>query len=82
MNFLQKRMIRRIKCFVGYPLHSAEKLKEENLDQLLTDAETYGLGSVRSQKQFMDFAEIKVNNTNGDLVCTDRLDWCVQGLKE
>jgi hypothetical protein len=43
---------------------------------LLADIENYALGSARSWEDFMEFSQIKVNHTNGDLVCTKKLDWC------
>ena len=81
-NWLQKRTIRRIKHLVGYPFHTTEKIKEDGLGYLLVDIEDYGLGNTRSRDDFMEFSQIKVDHTTGDLVCTKRLDWCVRGTVE
>ena len=65
----------------GYPLHTTQHIETDNEDFILADIEKYGLGSERSWEEFMEFAQIKVNQTNGDLVCPKRLDWCVAGTK-
>jgi len=81
-NWFQKYTIRRIKNLCGYPLHSSKHIEADGQGFLLVDLDNYGMGTERSLEMFMNFSQISINHTNGDLVCTDRLDWCVKGLLE
>ncbi len=65
-----------MKYLMGYPHHTAEHIKEDHLEYVLAEVDKYGLGSVRKWEDFMEFSEITINATNGDLECPKRLDWC------
>lgn len=78
-GWLQRHTIRRIKHLCGYPLHSLEHLTAENQTMLLADIDVYSLGDTRSLEDYMKFAQITVNHTNGNLACSKRIDWCLDG---
>lgn len=84
-GWLQKRTIRRIKNICGYPLHTTEKIEADGESFVLVNKEHYGLGTVRSWEDFMDFGALKVNVTTGALDCTAGPrgpGWCNEGSLE
>jgi len=80
--WLQKHTIRRIKNLCGYPFHTAEKIEADDQSYVLADIENYGLGTARSWEDYLEFTQIKVNYTTGALDCSERLDWCLDALKD
>jgi len=80
--WLTKRTIRRVKHLLGYPIHTADKIKADDMGLLLADIENYGLGPVRSWEDYLEFTQIKPNATDGGLDCPKRLDWCFNMLRE
>lgn len=82
-GWLQKRTLRRIKNICGYPLHTTELIEKDNQTFVLVDKENYGLGTVRTWEEFMEFSELKVNKTTGALDCRKGgIPWCTSGSKE
>ena len=65
----------------GYPDHTTEKIEADDESYVLTDKEYYGLGSVRSWDDYMQFSNLTVNYTTGFLDC-GKNNWCNEGLKE
>jgi len=80
-NKLQGTVIMRIKNLSGYPIARTEKLKELDIEFVLTDLEHYGLGDTRSREEYMEFASISVDEENDALQC-HRNVWCNNGLKD
>ena len=73
--------VHRVKHMVGYPDSTLEKIKEEDIELVLEDIEYYGLGSERSWAEYMEFANMKIDEQNDVIRCM-RNDWCNKGLKE
>jgi len=76
MNQMQKVIIRRMKHLLGYPKHTIETIKRDKLEHVLVDLDKYNMGSVRTRQDFMEFSEIVINTTTGNLDCPERLGWC------
>lgn len=81
-NWLQQRTNRRIKHLCGYPTHTVDMIEEDGLKIILADVENYGLGSTRSWNDFLEFSQINVNSTTGEVRCPKKLDWCINQLLE
>ena len=80
-NALQKHVIPRVKNLIGYPDASVEKIQEQGLSIALRDLQNYGLGPVRSLKEYMEFAHMTMDSATSTISCS-RNDWCNNGLKE
>ena len=80
-NYLQGRIIRRVKNLVGYPGSTKEKIEENGSSIVLTELEHYGLGSERSWDDYMKFTNITVNEKTDTLVCSN-MEWCNKGWRD
>ncbi len=74
--YMQRRVIRRMKYLAGYPGHTAKKIKKDDLGFVLTEVDKYGMGTERTLEEFIKFSQIEIDD-KGNLVCTKRLDWCM-----
>ena len=81
LNWLQSKLIRRIKNLVGYPSSTTEKMIADKSTLVLTELEHYGLGSVRSWDGYMELTGITIDEENDAFVC-HKMEWCNYGLKE
>jgi [Skp1-protein]-hydroxyproline N-acetylglucosaminyltransferase len=79
-NMLQGPVIKRLKHLAGYPDATEEKIKEAGIEYVLTSMDEYGVGNVRTLKEYMKFAGISVDEEHDALKCTP-IQWCTQGLK-
>ena len=75
-TYMQRRVIRRMKYLAGYPGHTAKKIQKDELDFVLTEVDKYGMGTQRTLEEFHEFSQIEIDE-KGDLICTKRLDWCM-----
>lgn len=57
-NRLQAQVVRRIKYIVGYPEITVESLQNEDISDVLKDAEYYGLGAIRSRDDYLQLTQI------------------------
>jgi Glycosyltransferase (GlcNAc) len=80
-NAIQAIVIPRIKHMVGYPDSSLDKINAQGINFVLKDIEHYGLGSVRSWEEYMEFAHMSIDKEHDVIVCS-RNEWCNQGLKD
>mmetsp|Transcript_5335 Transcript_5335/g.8397 ORF Transcript_5335/g.8397 Transcript_5335/m.8397 type:complete len:615 (+) Transcript_5335:126-1970(+) len=77
----QAKVLKRVKHMVGYPDAKREKIEQEGIDVVLTEIEEYGVGTKRSWKEFMEFANMEMNEEKSIIVCHSN-QWCNKGLKE
>jgi Glycosyltransferase (GlcNAc) len=80
-NVIQAIVIKRIKHMVGYPDASLENINAQGIGFVLKDIEHYGIGSVRSWQEYMEFAHMSIDKEHDVIVCS-RNEWCNQGLKD
>ena len=80
-NVLQKPVIKRVKNMVGYPDATSEMIKKEDIDLVLIDIDHYGLGSERSWSEYLEFANMHIDEEHDAIQCKNN-DWCNQGLKD
>jgi len=73
-NSLQGRVVQRVKNLIGYEDSSREILKGKNEYFLLTEQEHYGLGSVRTLDQYMDWTGINMEKKR-----CPQIKWCTNG---
>jgi hypothetical protein len=78
---IQHKVLKRIKHMVGYPDSSLEKIKADHIEFVLQDLEYYGLGTVRTWEEYMEFTNMSIDKENDVIVCS-RIDWCNKGLKD
>eukprot|EP00538_Stauroneis_constricta_P000863 CAMPEP_0119549908 /NCGR_PEP_ID=MMETSP1352-20130426/3540_1 /TAXON_ID=265584 /ORGANISM="Stauroneis constricta, Strain CCMP1120" /LENGTH=549 /DNA_ID=CAMNT_0007595607 /DNA_START=44 /DNA_END=1693 /DNA_ORIENTATION=- len=74
---LQSHIIRRVKHMVGYPEDTLEKLQEDNDEHVLTDMEYYSLGTTRTREEYLQLAQIDVEEKK-----CHNLAWCNKGELE
>ena len=79
---MKGRVTRRMQHLVGYPRHTAEKIQADDEGFILVEIEKYGMGDERSRDDFIKFSEITIDNATGNLLCTKRLDWCMDETLE
>jgi len=77
-NYLQGRIIRRVKNLVGYPGSTTDKIETDGSSIILTELEHYGLGSVRSWDDYMKFTNLTIDEKNDIIVC-HKIEWCNKG---
>lgn len=77
----QAKVLKRIKHMVGYPDARLEHIEKEGIEVVLTEMEEYGVGTVRSWKDFLEFASMEIDEEHSSVVCHANT-WCNQGLKE
>ena len=80
-NVLQKPVIKRVKNMVGYPDATSEMIKKEDIDLVLIDIDHYRLGSERSWSEYLEFANMHIDEEHDAIQCKNN-DWCNQGLKD
>jgi len=80
-NKFQRPVIKRVKNMVGYPDSTLEKIKEEGIELVLKDIEYYGLGQERTWQEYMDYANMHVDQEKDIIRCTNN-KWCNSGLKD
>jgi len=80
-NYLQGKVIRRVKNLVGYPGSTTEKIETDGSSIILTESEHYGLGSVRSWDDYMKFTNLTIDEKNDMIVC-HKIEWCNKGWIE
>jgi len=66
---------------VGYPDAAIDKINAEGINFVLKDIDQYGVGSVRSWDDYMEFASMHVNEEHDVIDCTEN-EWCNKGLKD
>jgi Glycosyltransferase (GlcNAc) len=74
---LQAHVIRRIKYMVGYPTDTAEEIQKGSDEIVLTEAEHYSMGTVRTREAYLELTGIDPVNE----VCS-KMDWCINGELE
>lgn len=80
-NYLQGKVIRRVKNLVGYPGSTTENIETDGSSIILTESEHYGLESVRSWDDYMKFANLTIDEENDMIVC-HKIEWCNKGWIE
>jgi hypothetical protein len=80
-NILQEKVIKRTKYMVGYPDSSVEKIHAAGLDLVLEDIQYYGVGSLRSWGDYLEFACMSIDQEHDIIVCSHN-EWCNKGLKD
>jgi Glycosyltransferase (GlcNAc) len=73
-NRLQSQIINRVKNLVGYPDVTFESLQAEQLDDVLTELQHYGLGTNRTRDEY-----IKLTGINFHQLRCPNMRWCNQG---
>jgi [Skp1-protein]-hydroxyproline N-acetylglucosaminyltransferase len=70
-NFVQSRIIKRIKHMVGYLDVSREAVEAEGDGMVLIDSEHYSLGKVRTREAYLNFTHINLEK----MTCGN-MPWC------
>ena len=81
LNQIQHIMINRIKNMVGYPDATREIIARDGNEIILTDIEHYGLGTERSWEDYMEFANLHINEQHNVIDCS-AISWCNHGTKD
>lgn len=66
---------------VGYPDSTLERIQSDNIEFVLQDMEYYGLGKTRSWQEYMEFANMAIDEQNDAIKC-HKIEWCNKGLKD
>jgi len=82
-NFVQGKMIMRLKHMVGYLDATLEVMKDLNLpvESILFDMDQYSIGKERTWEDYLQFAHMKMNPKTKRIDCSAN-HWCNAGEKE
>jgi hypothetical protein len=80
-NVLQAPVIKRVKNMVGYPDSTLDIIERDEMEIVLTGIEHYGLGTTRSWEEYLDFANMHIDEQNDAIECK-RIAWCNNGEKD